>query len=515
MSGKRYFSYVRVSTAKQGQNGTSLTEQRSAIERYAKTWGLTVTREYEERETAAKHGRPVFLDMIKALRRAKAEGVIMHKIDRSARNLKDWAELGGLIDRGVEVHFANESLDLKSRGGRLSADIQAVVASDYIRNLREETKKGIYGRLKQGLFPFRAVVGYLDAGGGKPKEPDPVQAPLIRQLFELYSTGTWGLNGLVDEMYRLGLRSRNGRKITRNGLATILHNPFYMGVIRIGKTGELYQGVHEPIVSKQLFDHVQTILDDKNIKKKRRHFFVFSRHTLCAGCQNKLVAERQKGNVYYRCQKPSCRQKTVREEVLEERLTAVLAKLKFNEAENAFFKQEAQMLSFQMRDLADNQKRELEHRLDQMRHKLSKVADAYVDGVFDEETYKLKRNDLILEEKEIKEKLNSISIDPGRSARLLGEFLELANSAYASYKKANSVEKRELVKTITSNFTVDGKSVSIKLNLPFQIVHERESVPIGSPYGASTRTFRELFKKLFDYFTIQANSKDTSENNKH
>jgi len=56
--------------------------------------------------------------------------------------LRDWADLGELIDAGVEVHFATESLDLHTRGGRLSADIQAVVAADYIRNLREETRKG-------------------------------------------------------------------------------------------------------------------------------------------------------------------------------------------------------------------------------------------------------------------------------------------------------------------------------------------------------------------------------------
>jgi DNA invertase Pin-like site-specific DNA recombinase len=89
--------------------------------------------------------------MLKLLRQRKAEGVVMHKIDRSARNLKDWADLVDLADRGIEVQFANEGLDLNSRGGRLSADIQAVVASDYIRNLREEAKKGIYGRLKQGF----------------------------------------------------------------------------------------------------------------------------------------------------------------------------------------------------------------------------------------------------------------------------------------------------------------------------------------------------------------------------
>src|SRR5256885_4852920 len=115
--------------------------------------------------------------MLKLLQASKADGVIIHKIDRSARNLKDWANLGELIDRGVEVHFANESLDLQSRGGRLSADIQAVVAADYIRNLREETRKGFYGRLKQGILPLPAPAGYVDQGAGKPNMPDPARAP--------------------------------------------------------------------------------------------------------------------------------------------------------------------------------------------------------------------------------------------------------------------------------------------------------------------------------------------------
>lgn len=59
--------------------------------------------------------------MLKLLRHGKADGVLIHKIDRSARNLKDWADLGELIDKGIKVHFVNESIDLNSRGGRLSA----------------------------------------------------------------------------------------------------------------------------------------------------------------------------------------------------------------------------------------------------------------------------------------------------------------------------------------------------------------------------------------------------------
>lgn len=172
-----------MSTVRQGEHGVSLHEQREAIERYATRKGLNITAWFEEQQTAAKQGRPVFNRMLKLLRANKAAGVIIHKIDRSARNLKDWASLGELIDSGIAVHFTNDSVDLSSTTGRLSADIQAVVAAHYIRNLREETLKGFYGRLKQGIFPMPALLGYLDAGAGKTKTPDPLKAPLMKMAF--------------------------------------------------------------------------------------------------------------------------------------------------------------------------------------------------------------------------------------------------------------------------------------------------------------------------------------------
>src|SRR5579863_5378996 len=235
----RYFGYVRVSTIKQGEQGVSLQQQREAIERYAQRNSCDVVQWFEEQETAAKRGRPVFGEMIKLLKRGKARGVIIHKIDRSARNLRDWADLGDLIDQGVDVCFANESLDLRSRGGRLSADIQAVVAADFIRNLREETRKGFYGRLKQGFYPLPAPIGYLDQGKAAAKTPDPRRSPLVVQAFHLYATGEYSLPRLLAEVRRLGLRTRTGGNVSLNGLSRMLNNPFYTGLMRLTSTGEL------------------------------------------------------------------------------------------------------------------------------------------------------------------------------------------------------------------------------------------------------------------------------------
>jgi site-specific DNA recombinase len=303
---KKFFGYIRVSTAKQGEHGVSLQEQHDAITRYAERNALEIGEWFEERETAAKRGRPVFNRMLRLLKQGRADGVIIHKIDRSARNLKDWADLGELIDQGIEVHFANESLDLHSRGGRLSADIQAVVAADYIRNLREETRKGFYGRLKQGIYPLPAPLGYLDMGAGKVKEPDPRRAPLVRRAFEMYGSGRYNLDDLVEEMFRLGLRNRNGGRVTRTGLSVLLNSPFYMGLIRLRRTGETFLGSHPPLISKSLFDRVQKILEGRFNTRTQKHDFLLRRLFTCKLCGYSLIGEMQKGHVYYRCHSKDC-----------------------------------------------------------------------------------------------------------------------------------------------------------------------------------------------------------------
>ena len=144
---KRCFAYIRVSSLRQGE-GVSLEAQKEAITAFASRQNLTITAWYEERETAAKCGRPVFTKMVKELRQGHVESLIVHKLDRLTRNLREAALIGDLIDAGIDVHTAVDSLDVRSRGGRLTAEIQAVIAADYVRNLREETLKGIYGRLK-------------------------------------------------------------------------------------------------------------------------------------------------------------------------------------------------------------------------------------------------------------------------------------------------------------------------------------------------------------------------------
>lgn len=104
---KPCFGYSRVSTLKQGER-VSFDAQKEAILVFAQRRSLTVTRWYEEKQTAAKGGRSVSNSMLTQVRRGHAQGVIIHKIDHSARNLRDWTKSSELLDIGINVFIDTE-----------------------------------------------------------------------------------------------------------------------------------------------------------------------------------------------------------------------------------------------------------------------------------------------------------------------------------------------------------------------------------------------------------------------
>lgn len=486
---KQYFAYIRVSTLKQGEHGSSLQEQKTAIEDYANRQTLSIVEWFEERETAAKQGRAVFSRMLSKLTKGEAEGLIIHKIDRSARNLKDWAELGGLIDRGVDVHFAHDSVDLRSRGGRLSADIQAVVAADYVRNLREEVIKGLRGRLNQGLYPFAAPVGYLNRGKAKLKEIDPIQGPLVQQAFELYATGTIGLKDLRTEMKRRGLHGpRTHQTLGLNSIAKMLRNPFYIGVIRIKRSGATYQGKHEPLIRKALFDRVQDVLDGKLYARTFKHDHLFRRMVRCAGCGYHLIGELIKSRyTYYRCHSESCRGIIVREEDLDHEVRAKLQRLQLEDDEWRWIQEAATAMRETTAITIDQMHASFSMRAAQCDQRIARLTDAYLDRMIDKEVFEKRKVQLFMERRELLDQIETLSVDDLPVNRAL-EKLELGNSAYFSYKNGITAEKRDVVASVTSNFVVQGKKPVITLQSPYQEIANRTKSHLGAPRRCTART---------------------------
>ncbi|WP_298296696.1 recombinase family protein [uncultured Litoreibacter sp.] len=454
---KPCFGYIRVSTQKQGE-GASLEAQKDAITVFASRNELTITKWFEEKETAAKSGRPVFTGMLKLLKQGKAQGVIIHKIDRSARNLRDWAMFSELPDAGVSVFVATESLDFSSRGGRLTADIQAVIAADYIRNLREECIKGINGRLKQGLFPWGAPPGYLNQGGGKPKIPCPKTAPLIKLAFELYASRQYSYETLLDELHRRGLRNTRGGKLTLCGLGNVLQNPFYIGLMHIKSSGETYQGIHEPIVPVAVWKRVQAIRKERSGPKSTRHNHLFMGLFRCGLCDKPMVPERQKGHVYYRCKRRGCATKTIREELLHDAIRRELGTLELNaqaqvRAQNTD-KPEA------LCDL-EEQRSALELQIKDEKSRLGRIEDLLIDGTLSRDAYARKQGDIQLRLAELSDELLGLP-DVEALAAYQQQLAELRKNLVFLYDMANRAEKRMIVENVWPNRIVSRNEVSLK-----------------------------------------------------
>jgi site-specific DNA recombinase len=476
---KRCYGYIRVSTVKQG-DGVSLAAQREAIEAFASRSNIEIVKWYEEMETAAKRGRPIFNAMMKELHRGKAHGLVIHKIDRSARNFADWAKIGDLQDAGIDIHFATESLDFRSRGGRLTADIQAVIAADYIRNLREETIKGITGRLKQGLYPFQAPIGYLDNGGGKPKTPDPIRAPLVKLAFELYASRCYSLRPLLAELQRRGLTARKGKRLSMCGLETILNNPFYTGVIRIKRTGMTYRGAHERLISPNLFERVQAIKSGKCGPKITRHDHVYRGLFRCGHCNGPMVPELQKSHIYYRCTKRDCPTKTVREEAIAAAIEACLLHTQLSVPDLETF--ETRLTAWIAADEDHEHEKAWKLRKANLQDRADRLTDALIDRLIDQPTFADRRQRLALEEEAL-ERERAEWGEKAKKAAQMRTLIELANSLKQSHELADSAEKRHLVEMTTSNRRVYGKEVYLE---PSNWLHEVENT-VGVLSGASPR----------------------------
>src|SRR5215831_18136103 len=336
---RKAVAYARVSSKEQEKEGFSIPAQLKLLKDYAVAQGITVAKEYVDVETAKQTGRIAFGEMIAHLKAQPSIRVLLvEKTDRLYRNLKDWVTVD---DLEVEIHFVKEGVVL-SRGSRSSEKfmhgIKVLMAKNYIDNLSEEARKGMQEKAEQGLWPTVAPLGYRNVAGADGKkiiEPDPESASIISRLFEWYATGTLSLKEAAQKARAAGLVYRkSGTSVPVSTVHATLRNRLYMGEFEW--SGRIYYGKHQPLVTRELWERVQGVLDGRHAKKHRRvkHNFAFSGLIACGHCGCSIVGEIKKQRyVYYHCTgyKGRCDEPYVREETLEWQFSDLLGRLSFDD----------------------------------------------------------------------------------------------------------------------------------------------------------------------------------------
>jgi site-specific DNA recombinase len=240
--------YARVSSKDQEREGFSIPAQQKLLRQHAREHRLTIVQEFVDVETAKQAGRAGFGEMLAFLRSdAACRTILVEKTDRLYRNIRDWITVD---DLDLAVHFVKENA-IVSKASRSSEKfmhgIKVLMAKNYVDNLSEEVKKGLREKAEQGHWPPVAPVGYVNNLATHRIEPDPVRAPLIATLFELYATGQMSLQELTTRAQARGLtHPRSGRRMMKAEIHRILQNQIYTGDFKW--LGRSYHGSHEPLI---------------------------------------------------------------------------------------------------------------------------------------------------------------------------------------------------------------------------------------------------------------------------
>jgi site-specific DNA recombinase len=342
---KRAVIYLRVSTEEQADTdynaeGYSLPAQREACQRLADQLHAVVAEEYVDRGESAKSAkRPDLQRMLARLREQQdIDYVIVHKVDRLARNRQDDVEIDLVIrSAGARLVSASENID-DTPHGKLIRNIMADFAQYYSDNLATEAKKGARQKAKFGGTPYKPPVGYLTARErieGREIRiviTDPDRAPLVRWAFTAYADGNYTLRELTEELEARGLRYEPSRKLaarpmTQNAVNNMLRNRYYLGMVSY--EGVLYQGRHEALVDEATFETVQAIMiarKNSGEKPQKRPHHLKGR-LFCGYCGTRLGISFSRSHTgavypYFYCigrqkRKNSCPQTFVPVEVIE------------------------------------------------------------------------------------------------------------------------------------------------------------------------------------------------------
>jgi site-specific DNA recombinase len=278
--------YLRVSS--QGQvntahdpEGYSIPAQRAAALRHAENLSASVVAEFVELgKTGTSTRRDALQQLLAELSKLKPTYVIIYDLSRLARDDFDALWLLSEIEKhGAKLESTLERIDGRP-SGRLLYTIMAGVNAHRSRMDGEKVKSGLDRKFLAGGHMGPAPIGYSNSKeivGAREVAvvvPDPERKELVQMAFELFATGDYSITQLADILEDAGLRYRATAKkpskpMNRSMVHRMLRDDFYIGIVTL--KGAKREGIHEPIIDREIFEQAQNILTAHRASGDRSH----------------------------------------------------------------------------------------------------------------------------------------------------------------------------------------------------------------------------------------------------
>lgn len=465
---------ARVSDKKQDSNEAQITR----LYDYIKFKNLEVLEIVEIEESSTKGDRKKFQEVIKKIEDSKQPiALVVDTVDRLQRSFKESVQLDDLRKVGkIEIHFYRENLIINKDSNSadlLRWDMAVMFARSYVLQLSDNVKRKQEQMLKNGEYPSQPPCGYKRIPNKDDKDKtkiviDSYNAKIVKKAYELYATGAYSM-----ELVRKKLKEDYGVSWSKGFLDKVLKNSFYCGYMAWKE--KVYPHKYELIVSKGLFDKVQELKTSFN--KKRRKIdgklpHMYRGMLRCGHCGLSITPEKHKGIVYYHCTQYNGKHdaKWLTEEDITKQLGQVFKNLQVPEhimqqildSLNNVHQGKVEFQKEQYNQLTRRHK-EVDTMLDNLYR--DKLKGRITDDVYDK-FYEEFRTEI----SEIDTKLSMLQDAEDNYYITAKYLLELANRAYDLFISSEVAERRQLLKLVLSNLTVEGDKVCYDAVKPFDSI---------------------------------------------
>ena len=451
--------YERVSTTEQAEKGYSIDEQKARLEKYCGALDLIGFKHYTDGGfSGADMNRPELQRLIEDVKTGKVNKVLVYKLDRLSRSQKDTLYLieDIFLKNGCDFISITENFDTSSPLGKAMIGIISVFAQLERETIKERLNLGRDARAKKGLFHGGNCVpiGYTYSDGKL--KIDGNTAVIVRDIFNQFENGK-PLTRIADDL-NLICRTPKGGKWTYKSVRYILTNIIYTG--RIKAKNNVYNGVHEAIISDEQFNKVDNMLrqrsqDTEKFKRRTgKSISLLGSLCFCEKCghkySRKVLKNHGKEYYYYECRSRKdrlikCKNKAYRMEVLDEMILNEVRKLRLEDIERE--------------PMTPDRLPMLEKQLIKIQSQINKVLDLYtLDGVSFADLQE-KLNNLNETRDNIKAEIEQIESE--RETYSPETAIELINSFDDIIKRANFDEIKTMLESLIEKITIDGEDISI------------------------------------------------------